>query len=327
VPEHYETIQAAMDAAAAGDTVVVAPGTYTDRNEVEIIEDFTVEAVVIMKPGVSLIGDPDAPESVVIQATDDIQGIFCQDADSTTTVAGLTVTGGRSGFLGRLASPVIHHCRFVDNQSPVEYNSGGGMYGDFFSPTISDCLFSGNWASSGGGATFANESFPVLQRCTFTGNEARTTPNGSGRGGALTVVQASGALLVDCTVTDNLAGEEGGGFWISDSEVRLERVTVTGNECEAQGGAFYLEYGADLQLLDASVTGNMAGEEGGGVFARAAAVAVAEDTQLRQNAAPAGADGFLLDDWQQPTVTLICCDADPDAWEGDGLVIDDSDCD
>ena len=63
-------------------------------------EPITVEAVVIMKPGVTLLGRPDAPESVVIQAADSTQGIFCQGGDSTSVIAGITVTGGRSGLIG-----------------------------------------------------------------------------------------------------------------------------------------------------------------------------------------------------------------------------------
>ena len=42
VPHHYLTIQAAMDAAVAGDTVFVAPGTYGGGHEVEIVEGWTV---------------------------------------------------------------------------------------------------------------------------------------------------------------------------------------------------------------------------------------------------------------------------------------------
>jgi hypothetical protein len=327
VPEHYETIQAAMDAAAAGDTVTVAPGTYTDVHEFEFFPGFTGEAVVIMKPGVTLLGRPDTPELVIIEGTSTTIGIYCQDADSTTVITGVTVTGASSGIMGRFASPTITHCRLVANLPESPFSSGAGLYGDYFSPTISDCLFEGNIATSGGGATFANESFPVLRRCEFRGNMAWETVHNPGHGAALSVAHESRALLIDCSITGNLAAADGGAVNVYDAVVRLENTAVTGNEAGNRGGALFVRQRARVELFQVDLTGNIAGEHGGGVHVMWESAVDAVDSHVRDNEAPSGADGYLESAFDTQSVTLTCCDVDPAGWVGEELVIDDSDCD
>ncbi|MBZ0267706.1 hypothetical protein K8I85_06090, partial [bacterium] len=59
VPSEYGTIQAAVDAAAVGDTVLVAPGTYSDF-ETRILQasnTATASAIVFMKQGVSVVSE------------------------------------------------------------------------------------------------------------------------------------------------------------------------------------------------------------------------------------------------------------------------------
>lgn len=326
MPENYDTIQEAMAAAEPGDTVFVAAGTYTDVNEVEIIPGLTFEAVVNMKPGVTLLGNPEAPESVIIQGTESVLGIFCQNADSTTSIIGLTVTGSMSGIMGRMASPTISNCRLIANQSASPYSSGGGMYGDYFSPTISDCVFTQNAATSGGGATFANESFPVLHRCTFTNNHAITTSQNKGHGGGLTVVQSSVARLYDCVMTGNEADSVGGAFNIRDADVHMVGGSISQNLATYLGGGFALQSRTHLELTNVTVTENMSTLQGGGFFLNGDAVLVATQCRLGDNTSLEGADGFLMDSFSTPSATLICCDIDPDGWEGIPVVIDDEDC-
>lgn len=327
MPGDYATIQEAMDHAEPGDTVTVAPGTYSDLIEFEVVPGFTIEAVVIMKPGVTLLGRPDAPETVIIQATDTTIGIYCQDVDSTAVIEGVTVTGARSGIGGRLSSPTISHCRLVANVPESPFSSGGGMYGDYFSPTISDCVFADNVATSGGGATFANESFPVLRRCVFNGNLAQVTSQNPGLGGALTVAQDSEVLLIDCSITGNAASARGGAVYLYDATARFENTAITGNAAGERGGAFYLGHRVRVELAGVELTGNEAIEQGGGIYVTRESTVDAVDSRLRDNTAAEGPDGYLDSEFQNASVTLTCCDVDPAGWVGDDLVIDDTDCD
>jgi hypothetical protein len=305
----------------------VAPGTYTDVNEFELAPGWTLEAVVIMKPGVTLLGRPDAPETVVIQAADGVLGIYFQDVDSTAAVVGFTMTGGRSGFAGRVASPTIRHCRIVANGEATDGISGGGMWGDFFSPTIADCVFADNLATHGGGASFANESFPRLERCTFSGNRARSSPSSIGSGGALVVTQDSYARLTDCTFSENAADSTGGAVWVYEAQVHLEGCSLVQNTSGGDGGAVYLHYRGAMTLNQVTVTGNAAGAQGGGFMLRQDAGLLAGDCHLTGNTAPSGPDGFLDDAVEDILVFLSCCEVDPESWVGESVIIDDSDCD
>jgi len=81
VPTDYPSIQGGIDAATAGDTVVLEIGTY---NEYDIR----------MKYGVHLLGETGNPEDVVINAPQNGSVIICENFEgvSPTTIEALTIT-------------------------------------------------------------------------------------------------------------------------------------------------------------------------------------------------------------------------------------------
>jgi len=67
------------------------------------------------------------------------------------------------------SSSRIINCRFTNNIVGVS----GGIYNFFSSPQVTNCLFSGNSASSFGGGMFnISNSDPTVTNCTFGGNSA-----------------------------------------------------------------------------------------------------------------------------------------------------------
>ena len=132
VPSDAPTIEAALDSAAAGDTVLVAPGTY---NEGGLMVDKNL--IVMSEAG---------PESTVVDAQNASTSVFTLNAvASSTRIQGFTVKRA---------------------QSPT---SGGGIYMFGSSPTISDCVIADNTIVAGGGISVVTSS-PAIENCTIYNN-------------------------------------------------------------------------------------------------------------------------------------------------------------
>jgi putative hemolysin len=144
VPGDAPNIQAGIDSAGIGDTVVVACGTYYEYG-------------IAMKSGVVLRSEAGAADYVTIDAGQQGRVLTCIGADSTCMIQGLTLTGGLAAGLW-------------------PSNAGGGVYCQEASPRIVDCLITGNTAQHGGGMA-CKDSSPRIMRCTLSGNSA---PTGAG---------------------------------------------------------------------------------------------------------------------------------------------------
>jgi hypothetical protein len=79
------TIQAGVDSAAAGDTVLVACGTYIDCTHPC---PWYGNACVVMKSGLTLRSETGGPDCVIIGAQQQGKGISCLQVDSTTIIEG-----------------------------------------------------------------------------------------------------------------------------------------------------------------------------------------------------------------------------------------------
>ena len=75
VPDDYPTIQAAVDAASAGDTIIVRDGTYIENIEVD--KSLTIQS-------------ENGPDSTIVQAEDSGDNVFSVTADYVE-ISGFTV--------------------------------------------------------------------------------------------------------------------------------------------------------------------------------------------------------------------------------------------
>jgi hypothetical protein len=166
-----------VDAAVAGDEVVVTDGIYATGGRAE--DFFSTNRVAVDKP--LNIRSVNGPQSTTIYGGYyyrgyNVQGysIRCVYLTNGASLSGFTLTNGYA------------------------YLSGGGVYGG----TLSNCTLSGNCGSAGGGAAYS-----TLNNCTLLANKAygsSADPNGGGTinayGGG-----AYGCTLNNCTLTGNLA--------------------------------------------------------------------------------------------------------------------------
>lgn len=205
VPDDQPTIQAAIQVAVNGDTVLVSPGTYPEQI------DFLGKAIVVKSSGgaTKTIIDsqdqstwPDSPSNAVVR--------FKNGEGAGSVLQGFTVTGlssvGGSGFTAPVfcdagAQPSIRFCIVSNNKN----GHAGGVWGD---PSLSDCLILNNTTrngSDGGGVHGA----PTIVRCVISGNQAI-----SGNGGgvfATAPCDIKGSAIVHNQAGSN--GRRGGGVF------------------------------------------------------------------------------------------------------------------
>ncbi len=244
------TIQAGIDLASAGDTVVVECGTYYEHD-------------IVMKDSVRLASETESPFCVVIDAQEQGRVMLCDSLSAQTYIIGFTLTGGsatgtgEAGSGGGMAclnysSPSLAYVYFVENTAE---HMGGGLYcGNVSAPSINFCNFFDNEAGYGGGGIAAEYYSPTtVGRSKFRGN---TTP---GDGGAVLCDEMSAVYLSRCSLVSNSAGGVGGGLCASEnSDPNLVRCLIafsTDGE-----GVYATNAGSDITLSCCDVYGNADGD-------------------------------------------------------------------
>src|SRR5437016_467439 len=182
VPADQPTIQAAINAASNGDTVLVAPGTYLENI------NFNGKAITVTSsggPSVTII-DGGGKGSVVT---------FITGETTSSVLSGFTIRNGQSA------------------SGTPGFGSGGGILIKGASPTIRSNVITGNHAIDGIGISI-NDGSPIIQNNTITGNTQCCGSGGGGGGGihasASSVATSTSPLISGNTITNNSLN--GGGF-------------------------------------------------------------------------------------------------------------------
>src|SRR5918995_4388283 len=173
VPGVYPTIQAAIDAAAPGDTVRVGPGTYHERI------DFRGKTIVVESTG--------GAATTIIQPNGAVGAIVTMSLTGAQSpvLRGFTVRGGVGDFWA------------------------GGIYISGGSPTVEHNVVTGNAGCLGGGITvqFSNATI----RSNTIANNTMPLCSG-GNGGGIRIAGAAAAQVLGNIISGNTSDTDGGGI-------------------------------------------------------------------------------------------------------------------
>lgn len=249
VPADFATIQAAVDAASTGDTVLVADGIYTGAGNRDV--DMQGKELVIRSangPAHCIIdcdGSYEDPHRAFLFSRGEsraarIEGFTIRDGATEPGAIADQFNGGAIRIVG--SSPTISDCVFTENNCGCW---GGAVYaGGLCSPLIENSLFLGNSADDDGGGLFTwNGASPVVRNSVFIGNSAPA------QGGAVCNFGGSQQLLslINVTIVDN-AASSGSGLTAWGPTV-VESSIIWGNAGGAQvsgGGEVTISY-SDVQ--------------------------------------------------------------------------------
>lgn len=194
------TIQAGIDSAAVGDTVLVGPGTYLEH------PDFLGKDIVLkssMGPEATILDGSLQNELWVV--------IFINGESRSAIIEGLTITGGAVGIAIRNAEPTVQ-------ENIVKGNHGGGGIACDRSDNVNwKPLFKGNVIRDnsadaiGGGITVTGGVTPEIVSNEILNNTAFL---GDG-GGIYLRSSAPGAVISGNLIIGNHADDMGGGVFIS----------------------------------------------------------------------------------------------------------------
>ncbi len=208
----FKYLQDALSVASADPTfteIRVGSGTYqADRDESGAVTPGDRLATFGLLDGVALQGgyagwadpgDPDVRNSNVYSST--LTGDLSGNDNPADFPGGLTyaentcqvLTGSWNGPAAIVDGFTVT-AGFAEDPGITNW-SGGGMFIDSGSPTVSNCTFVGNSASYSGGAVYAYNGTPALTNCVFAGNDGAY-------GGAMENVLAD-TIMVNCVFTGN----------------------------------------------------------------------------------------------------------------------------
>jgi hypothetical protein len=198
VPREYNTIQSAINDANDGDTVLVAPGTYTGDGNRDI--GFKGKAITMRSES--------GPETCIIDCQGSAQQYhsgfyFHSDETADSVLEGFTITGGywdegdAAAIMCLSSSPRIVNCVVMGNAGVAHYTYHRATVIALWdsNAVLSNCLILGNRGDAihCGGQT---KDHPLLSSCTIVANQGRAlSSNGGGYGGR--------AYLKNCIITNN----------------------------------------------------------------------------------------------------------------------------
>ncbi len=252
IPANQPTIQAGINAAAKGDTVLVSPGTYNENI------NFRGKAITVKSsagPKVTII-DGGGISAVVI---------FSLKETRASVLRGFTI---RNGLSGTATSNYV----------------GGGILINNASPTIQGNVIENNLAVYAGGGIGINLGSPLIEGNTIQDNGQSPSYDFGAGGGGIGVIGAGSAQIVGNVIRNNSWNNAGAGFGggialYNSGSTLVENNIIQGNVAGTWGAAMWT-YGDTSGTVVAQnlITGNSAAENDSGLYLDSTLAALVNNT-------------------------------------------------
>jgi parallel beta-helix repeat protein len=283
-------LQIAINNANSSDEVWVAAGTYKPTIKVggsgDRYKTFQMKNDVEIYGGFPDTGDPDMTDrdpniyktilngelGTTQEPNDNCYHVFWHPSgtnlNASAILDGFVITGGNAngpgdhgsggGMYNQSSSPTVTGCAFNGNLAD---SFGGGMCNILSSPTVTDCTFTGNSADhfGRGGGMYNGSSSPTVINCTFTGNTADKAEGGGMYNGG-----SGSPTVINCTFTCNRT-REGGGMSNGRCSPTVTNCTFSGNSGIIKGGGMF-NYNCSPTITNCIFTGNSSDGDGGGMY-------------------------------------------------------------
>jgi len=297
----FKTLQEALNTisgqAYPSDSILVAKGTYMP----DVNQSFSmIEGVKIVGGFPNGGGERDIVNNITILKGNSNGYSVVRNSFNNLTPAsvidGFTITNGigNGAMYNFDSSPTIRNCIFTGNQA----TSGGAIYNHNSSPVIINSIFSENTASSYGGAMYSDtNSSPVLINCIFLGNTAQY-------GGVLFNVQSPLSVYNSTFYGNTATGQAGLLYNSSSNNTKIVNAIAWNN-----GGNSIFNNGSGFSVTYTNIQGGYAGMGN-----------IDTDPQFVNPSSPAGNDGI----WGTDDDGLILQPCSPSANSGNNTAYTDA---
>lgn len=286
IPSDQPTIQAGINEAVLGDTVLVQPGTYLENI------NFNGKSITVASLFLTSQDSTNITQTTIDGNQTGSCVTFESGENSSSKLTGFTISNGTFNFGGGIycynSDPQITNSILNNNNATF----GGGVYCSQSSPILQDVTIAGNIASDkGGGLYCTNYSNPELTNVTITYNSTTITHS---YGGGIACYDNSDLNIENSTISYNSA-RDGGGIFSSSSQLNLNNVTLASNSAITGGGVLCKD-NSNMDLSSCLVSNNHAtyGSSGGLYIRNSTSNMV--NVLITENTSQSGGGGLTCED-------------------------------
>ena len=313
----YETLQAAIDAAENGETVVLAKDVTENININKSITldlkgktltgsgDDSVVTITGTETNVTITSSAKEKGKItggigskehdnlfggglfIFDATVELENLIvtenktCEPKDSSN----YTRTGG-GGIAAVNAAVTLNNVDVTENERPATKNGGGGIFANGGSLTITGSTIEGNFSNDTGGGIFAENTLVNIDTSFIQKNHTQNN------GGGIYIANDSRAQRLTF-------GEDTIIITMPEDESSISNTTIGDNIANGLGGGMYIGGGHCLRISNSTITGNRVENpnkdgQGGGIVGYSMGELTLDHTEITDNNASFGGGIFAL---------------------------------